>query len=153
MLLFPHDYWRGWAWRYPPVVAQQQFAKLAAVWKEGLAVFEGALAKAPPHKRENVLLDRAVAATCLHHFQSVANQFEFYILRDKAPQTAEARARMRALVTEEMELAKRQYAVAKARSEIAYEATNHYYYRPLDLIEKALSCRHLLGQLPDMQGG
>jgi hypothetical protein len=46
-----------------------------------------------------------------------------------------------------MELAKRQYAIAKHDSTIAYEASNHYYYRPLSLVEKILNCQYLVDQL------
>jgi len=33
-------------------------------------------------------------------------------------------------------------------SVIAYEASNHYYYTPLDLVEKVLNCRHVIRNLP-----
>ena len=41
-------------------------------------------------------------------------------------------------------MAKRQYAIARRDSTIAYEASNHYYYRPLDLVEKVLNCRQVM---------
>ena len=44
------------------------------------------------------------------------------------------------LVRDEMALSKQQYFVARAESLIAYEASNHYYYTPLDLVEKMLNC-------------
>jgi hypothetical protein len=43
-----------------------------------------------------------------------------------------------------MELARRLYPCARRHSVIAYEASNHYYYRPTDLIEKILNCRFVL---------
>jgi hypothetical protein len=36
------------------------------------------------------------------------------------------------------------YPIAKQHSVIAYEASNHYYYRPADLAEKILNCQYLL---------
>jgi len=48
---------------------------------------------------------------------------------------------------EEMDLAKRQYAIAREDSTIAFEASNHYYYRPLDLVEKVLNCRYIIDAL------
>jgi hypothetical protein len=39
-----------------------------------------------------------------------------------------------------MELSKQQYFIARNESLIAYEASNHYYYTPLDLVEKMLNC-------------
>ena len=81
--------------------------------------------------------------TCFIHFRSTANQIAFYIARD-AVRTPETLARMRELVKEEMELARRMYPIAKRHSVIAYEASNHYYYRPTDLAEKILNCQYLL---------
>jgi hypothetical protein len=50
-----------------------------------------------------------------------------------------------------MELSRKQYFVARNESLIGYEASNHYYYTPLDLVEKMLNCdwleRGLLAEL------
>jgi hypothetical protein len=32
-------------------------------------------------------------------------------------------------------------------SNCAYEASNHYYYTPLDLVEKTLNCRYVMREL------
>ena len=81
----------------------------------------------------------AIAETCYNHFQSTANQVEFYMERGR-----NGRERMRAIAAEEIVLAKRQYVLARRHSVIAYEASNHYYYTPLDLVEKILNCRQLI---------
>ena len=86
--------------------------------------------------------DLAIAETCQIHFQSTANQIEFYILRD-GPPAAESQARMRELARQEIELAVRLYPLAKLHSVIGYEASNHYYYRPADLLEKIINCDSL----------
>jgi hypothetical protein len=134
MILFPHDALAAWRGRYPPEVVQSQFTKLARKWKEGLALFE----KIPSNP------DLAIARTCFHHFQSVANQVEFYRLRDDPRLN---RNRLLAVAQSELELARSQYAVARSDSTIAYEASNHYYYTPLDLAEKVLNCKHLIKSL------
>jgi hypothetical protein len=54
---------------------------------------------------------------------------------------------MKQLALAEIELARQQYPVARAHSEIAYEASNHYYYTPLDLVEKVLNCEHAIAAL------
>jgi hypothetical protein len=36
------------------------------------------------------------------------------------------------------------YGFARRHSVIAYEASNNYYYRPVDLLEKIVNCQHLL---------
>lgn len=146
MILFPYDDYQAWAGKYPPEVIEKQFAKMAALWSAGLAVMERSLAHVPPHKKAAADMDLAIARTCHHHFQSTANQVEFYLLRDGA-QTPEAAARMRALAEEEINLARRQFEVARQHSVIGYEASNHYYYTPLDLVEKALNCRYVMRQL------
>ena len=129
MILFPHDAYKAWCGAYPPGVARAQFARLAEAWRPGLALIEKAAGVDS--------LDAAVARTCHNHFQSVANQLEFYILRDRATPD---RARMRAILDDEIRLSVRQHRDARLHSEIGYEATNHYYYTPLDLAEKVLNC-------------
>jgi len=144
MILFPHDGLKVWCGRYPPEVVQSQFNKMAARWKEGLAQFEKAAAAASASKRQNAAIDMAIAKTCYHHFQSVANQVEFYRLRDAG---STDKARMRALAESEIQLARQQFPVARDWSVVGYEASNHYYYTPLDLVEKVLNCRQILEEL------
>jgi hypothetical protein len=141
MILFPHDAMKAWCGAYPPEVVQAQFTLLAGKWKAGLDRLERVPGKSTPAKRGHATTDLAVALTCYHHFQSVANQVEFYRLRDS---TNPGRGRMKELALAERELARRQYSVARSLSTIAYEASNHYYYRPLDLAEKVLNCEWLL---------
>jgi phosphoribosyl-ATP pyrophosphohydrolase len=146
MILFPYDDYRAWSGAYPPETVRKQFAKMAALWKEGLATFERALPGVAPHKKRFAELDLAVAETCYHHFQSTANQVEFYMLREKTGDQTSL-ARMRAIAEQEIELARRQFPIARDHSVIAYEASNHYYYTPLDLVEKVLNCRHVMREL------
>ncbi|MBL8219658.1 MAG: hypothetical protein JNL62_10530 [Bryobacterales bacterium] len=137
MILFPHDQMKAWCGKYPPEVVQTQFYKMAAMWKAGLERMQSVVRKASA--RRVAQHDLAIAETCWHHFQSVAHQVEFYRLRDGSPDLT----RMKELVRAEMDLARRQYAVARAFSTVGYEATNHYYYRPLDLAEKVVQCEWL----------
>ena len=61
---------------------------------------------------------------------------------------------MRAIAqNSEIELAQRQFFVARGHSVIAYEASNHYYYTPLDLVEKTLNCRYVLRELEARMSG
>jgi len=144
MILFPHDGWKAWCGRYPPEVVERQFAKLASQWKAGLGHLEKAVAAAPKGKQRNASMDLAIALTCFHHFQSVSNQVEFYRLRDAGTGN---RARMRQLVESEIALARAQFPIARDWSVIGYEASNHYYYTPLDLVEKVLNCRRILEEI------
>jgi hypothetical protein len=54
---------------------------------------------------------------------------------------------MRAITEREIELAQREFRLARDHSVIGYEASNHYYYTPLDLVEKTLNCRHVMREL------
>jgi len=144
MILFPHDAVKAWCGRYPPAVVESQCNKLSAKWKDGLAILERAVAAAPAGKRRGAQMDLAIARTCFHHFQSVANQVEFYRLRDSA---SPDRARLRELVAAEIALARAQFPIARDWSVIGYEASNHYYYTPLDLVEKVIQGHRLLAEL------
>ncbi|MBO0719954.1 MAG: hypothetical protein J2P41_03985 [Blastocatellia bacterium] len=148
MILFPYDDYRRWSGAYPPEVVLSQLRKLAGKWREGLVSLEQALKKAPANKKEAAARELAIARTCQNHFQSTANQIEFYLLRDKLTglareQAGAVRRRMLTLMRDEMELSKQQYFVARNESLIAYEASNHYYYTPLDLVEKMLNCEYI----------
>ncbi|MEB2362085.1 MAG: hypothetical protein OZ929_12165 [Bryobacterales bacterium] len=146
MILFPYDDYKGWCGRHSPEAVQKGFAVMAALWKEGLATFRRVVPVVPAHKKRFAELDLAIAETCYYHFQSTANQLEFCILREKIGDRA-ARARMRRIAEEEIELARRQFPIARDQSVIAYEASNHYFYTPLDLVEKVLNCSHVIREL------
>jgi hypothetical protein len=152
MILFPYDDYEGWAGPYPLEIVEAQFAKMAAMWEPGLESFRHALRQVPSHQQAAAQKDLGVAETCHLHFRSVANQLRFYLLRAK---WESASNQNRALVAglmikiaeDEMRLARRQYDVSRKDSTIAYEASNHYYYRPLDLAEKVLNCQQVIEEL------
>ncbi|MEX2261653.1 MAG: hypothetical protein WD696_06860 [Bryobacteraceae bacterium] len=143
MILFPQDDYKRWAGKYPPEVVQNEFAKMAGLWEQALPKFRKALESVPAVKRLLAMEDLAIAETCSIHFRSTANQVEFYILRD-GDRTPASLQRMREIAKQEIDLARRLYPLAVKHSVIAYEATNHYYYRPPDLAEKILNCQYLL---------
>jgi hypothetical protein len=140
MILFPHDAYQAWKGAYPAPVVVSQMAALAKRWAEGVAVLGPVAAKGGAEAR----LELAIARACHAHFASVANQVEFYLLRD-GPQTVDNQARMTVIARREIELARGLFAVAQAESRIGYEASNHYYYTPLALAEKVLNCEALIG--------
>jgi hypothetical protein len=152
MILFPYDDYRAWVGSYPVEVFEKQFEQMAALWEPGIEQFRRALERVPAAKKRAARKDLGIAETCYLHFKSVANQIEFYRLRasyQEAPPAARAdiATRMVKIAREEIELARRQFAIARADSTIAFEASNHYYYRPLDLVEKILNCRQVIDAL------
>ncbi len=152
MILFPQDAWRKWAADYPPEVVEGQFRRLAALWAGGLPLVEHVLAEAPSVRREMLELDLAVAQTCWRHFRSVANQVEFYRLRERLKQGPDETVirRMQEIARDEIRLARDQFLTARRHSVIAYEASNHYFYRPLDLAEKVLNARRIIAELDQL---
>jgi len=143
MILFPQDDYKSWAGKYPPAVVQREFGRMADLWAKSLPAFRRAVPLVPSWHRNRAIEDLAIAETCYLHFRSTANQVEFYVLRD-ATRTAQSQARMREIAKDEIELARQQYGFARRHSVIAYEASNNYYYRPADLLEKIVNCQYLL---------
>ncbi|MBI5282187.1 MAG: hypothetical protein HY858_10935 [Candidatus Solibacter usitatus] len=143
MILFPQDDMKRWVGPYPPAVARDLFAEVARKWQPGLAALQKAIGLAPAHKRKAAALDLAIAETCYLHFRSTADQIDFYILRDQ-PRTAETVRKMRAIAERQRDYALRMYVLARRHSVIAFEASNHYYYRPLDMAEAAIAAEYLL---------
>jgi hypothetical protein len=152
MTLYPYDDYRSWTGSYPPEIAEAQLEKLARIWQSGLDRFREALALVPSHKQAGARKDVGVAETCYLHSRSAANQIHFVRLRDDlASVDGEKRKRiakqMVEIAQEETRLAEQQYVIARKDSRIAYEATCHYFYRPLDLLEKILNCHEIIKQL------
>jgi hypothetical protein len=146
MILFPQDAYRAWCGPYPPAVVRDQFTRVADRWEQALPLMRRAADQVTPPRKGAAAEDLAIAETCLIHFRSVANQVAFYSLRD-GPRDGVTRARMRELVEQEMGLAGRLYRLARRHSVLAYEATNHYYYRPLDLAEAVINGQYLLDHM------
>ena len=56
------------------------------------------------------------------------------------------------LVEDEIQAARRLFTLTRQDSRIGFEASNHYYYMPLDLVEKVVNCRHVLERLRQEAG-
>ena len=84
------------------------------------------------------------------HFRSVANQARFVVERRRlkeaeSPESVEsAGAELERLLRAEIVLARRLHAVQSRDSRIGFEASNQYYYVPVDLAEKVINCHDLL---------
>jgi len=153
MIGFPYDDVDGWRGPYPAEVLAAQFAKVAAEWERGLPLLSEAVRHAPPDRRARADAQVRFARAAWLHFRAVANQTRFTIARNALlaegkPPDGERRAallaRMRHAAQDEIEVARDAFRLAKQDSRIAYEASNHYYYLPIDLVEKVINCRYLL---------
>ena len=154
MVGIPYDDVDGWRGVYPPDVLAGQLGKVAAGWKTGLSYYDEALAGADSAHRPNLEEDRRLAEAALLHVQSAAAQVRFTIARNvrRSPGLADADARKQAMIMresaeQELLTAKRLYVLAKADPRIGFEASNHYYYLPVDLLEKVVNCEFAIRQV------
>ncbi|QEH37816.1 hypothetical protein OJF2_64070 [Aquisphaera giovannonii] len=131
MVGFPYDDLDGWRGAYPREVLAGQFRKVAEGWKDGL---ERLRAIPGAEAAEDLCIARAAGL----HFASSSNQARFVIARD-----AGRRDEMAAIARDEARLARELYDLTLADSRIGFEASNQYYYTPLDLVEKVIACEAL----------
>ena len=162
MIGFPYDDVDGWRAIYPADVLASQFEKLALGWEDGLDAFRRGMKKGiKPDKRKNLRDDLRIAEAAYLHFKSVANLVRFVTARNallsdtvKPEKRAGLMADIRALTADEINNAKRLYTLSCEDSRIGYEASNHYYYFPLDLVEKVINCDYILNTwLPEQKAG
>ena len=150
MVGIPYDDLKGWRACYPPEVMAGQFEKIANGWQRGMAALQKAREQADPSHRDAVDDEFRVCEAIHLHVKSVVNQVRFVLARDAlaaggAPdKIAAARSTLADLARKELELAKRHYQLTRRDSRIGYEATNHYWYVPLDVAEKVINCRYVL---------
>lgn len=159
MVGFPYDDLPSWCGVYPRGVFADQMDKVADGFDVGVVSLQQAAAAATNDADRNaVSRELNVAEAAAIHFRSTANQTRFVAARDHvlAATTLEAAApalkEAETLLNDEIELARRLHAIQSRDSRIGYEATNHYFYVPVDLAEKTLNCRDLLDRwLPEQQ--
>lgn len=158
MVGFPYDHLDGWRAIYPPDVFARQMALVAAGFEAAVLLLRRALAAdgqaghaaLGAATRAAVDAEARVIEAAGIHFQSVANQADFVRTRDALAAaasrraTGEALAELERLLQAESALTRRLYALQIADSRIGFEASNQYYYVPLDLVEKMLNCDDLL---------
>ncbi len=152
MVGFPYDDLDAWRAIYPPEILAGQFEKVAAGWREGLSLFEGAVrAGGVSSQQTNLRRDAGLAEAAGLHFRSVANQIRFILARNAllsgSRKDTERQAPIDAIkriAADEIQNAKRLFTLVCQDSRIGFEASNHYYYLPLDLVEKVVNCEHVL---------
>jgi hypothetical protein len=152
MVGIPYDDLKGWRGPYPAEIFAAQFEKVAQGWQLGLPDLQRAVEKTPPELAESAQAELRFATAAQLHFRSVANQTRFVLARDAladaaksndAEKTQRLRAQIRAILDDEIDCARRLYTLTRADARIGYEASNHYYYIPADLVEKVINCRYL----------
>jgi hypothetical protein len=152
MVGFPYDDVDGWRAIYPADVLAGQFEKIATGWREGLRAFQDADFKVETDaQRANLREDMGLAQAAYAHFRSVANQIRFILARNAllsgSLKEAERQAQIdiiRKVATGEIYNAKALFSLTRNDPRIGFEASNHYYYLPLDLVEKVVNCRYVM---------
>lgn len=153
MVGIPYDDLASWGGPFPPQTLAAQMEAVAEGWLKGIAELESALPLVPASGRPQIESDLCVAKAAYQHFHSVANQVRFTMARNarlSASTDADKNAATREQLTaidQEIAAASRLFDLAVADSRLGYEPSNHYFYVPLDLVEKVVSCEHLRSQL------
>lgn len=148
----PYDDVHKWRAIYPAETFVTQLLKVA----EG---FRDTLNKLKTNVRYDKLTDSqkksfdgecSVAETIYLHYKSVANQTLFTLMRDEILQSKnisnqkETVLKLKTILTDEIALAKRMFHLQKNDSRLGFEASNHYFYIPVDLVEKVINCTYLI---------
>jgi hypothetical protein len=152
MIGFPYDDVDGWRGVYPADVLAGQFEKMTSQWQKGLSSFERALPRITvTHQYKNAQEDLRIAKAVYLHFKSVANQIRFTLARNKIlsgsldkEQLETQIQTIRAVVIDEIANAKHLFVLTRDDPRIGFEASNQYYYLPLDLVEKVINCENIL---------
>jgi hypothetical protein len=154
MVGFPYDDLDGWRAVYPPEVFIGQFEKVATGFAQAhedmTAGFGACRGKLNTVQRAAVIRELNVGEAAAIHFRSVANQALFILARRrlagaKSKNDAQsACAELERLLRAELGLARRLHALQTRDSRIGFEASNQYYYVPVDLAEKVINCQDLL---------
>ena len=149
MVGLPYDDLNSWRAVYPAETLATQFEKVADGFDRGVGELRAAKGDSAEFE-EALRRESSVGEAAAILLRSAANQSRFVLARDRlAAMTpgADATATLEeldALLREEMKLARRLYVVQRQDSRIGFEATNHYFFTPLDLAEKVLNCQDLL---------
>ncbi len=100
MVGIPYDDVRGWCGPYSAEVLAGQYEKVAGGFAEGIEAMEAAATKAPLERMAEARKDLGVARAARIHFQSVANQVRFVLVRDSAA-GEERKAKMKTVLEAE----------------------------------------------------
>jgi len=157
MVGFPYDDLEAWRAVYPPEVFIGQFEKVATGFEQAharlAAANQGARGQLTAEQKTAALQELSVGEAAAIHFRSTANQTRFVLARRRLKEAKSsddahsAYAELQRLLRAEMGLARRLHGLQTRDSRIGFEASNQYYYVPVDLAEKVINCHDLLRRL------
>ncbi len=143
MVGFPYDDLNAWRGAYPTEVYLTQLRKVFTGWSTGMVSLQQAKRLAETSEaRERLTAEIGLATAAMLHVQSAWCQSQFIFNRKDRPSEARNAAAV------DRTLARMLFDLTRQDSRIGYEASNHYYYYPLDLVEKVINCQHILDTWP-----
>ncbi|MCC6152602.1 MAG: hypothetical protein IT367_02530 [Candidatus Hydrogenedentes bacterium] len=155
MVGFPYDALPAWRGAYPPEVYIAQMRKAAQGYIDSSAVMRSLMDKTEGDHSKELQREINIMEACGLYYASCANQARFIVLRDQVAtgvDKATALQEIETLLNDEIKLATQLHAIQIRDSRLGFEATNHYFYVPMDLIEKVINCRDILDRwLPAMK--
>jgi hypothetical protein len=148
----PYDDVDGWRGPYPAEVLASQFEKIVEKWQPGIRELEAAVRMTSTDRREEVRADLRYARASSIKFQSVANQTRFVAARNALAgsdslsrgERNRLKQNLKQYLRSEIALARQLYTLVHEDSRIGFEPSCHYFYLPLDLVEKVINCHWLL---------
>ena len=154
MVGFPYDDLDAWRAVYPAEVFVSQFEKVAAGFEQAqaelAASFQTCRGQLSAEHRTALSQELSVGEAAGIHFRSTANQARFILARRRL-EAAESRTEAEAAAEElervlraELGLARRLHRLQSRDPRLGFEASNQYYYVPVDLAEKVINCHDLL---------
>jgi len=156
MVGFPYDDLEGWRGPYPPEILASQLEKVSTGWTTGVAKIDETIqaASAADASLQAVLLeDKRLAEAAGCYLSSAAVQVRYLMARSRwlaavsPDEKDKARREMLGHLARWGEEARKLYPLAKADSRIGFEASNHYFSIPQDLIETVIAVEWANDQL------
>jgi len=157
MVGLPYDDLKSWRSVYPPEIFAQQFDTMGKGFQEAVDALKEAMAQIQSQGNftedhlDHLLQEIRIGSACSLHFRSVANQVRFVLFRDQILDTKEASTSRLELIQniervlrDERDAACSLYKLQCLDSRLGFEASNQYFFVPMDLAEKVLNCTHLL---------
>ncbi len=141
MVGFPYDDLTAWRGNhFPEAVFRKQFQRLSDQWQQGLRHWRRAEALLPDDAgvRARWASNFRLAEAAGIHWRSSLLQIEAAMRHEKTQPPAPE------LLKEEADLARSLFRLQRQDARIGFEASNHYFYTPNDLLEKILNCNDLI---------
>ena len=150
MVGLPYDDYRTWLSIYPIEVWTRQMKLAAKGFGQAAQWFGQAAANATGLYAERLRTEQRRCQVIRQQLLSAADQARYTAARDRWATTADpqATAVMRKALLRELRRVVVMLPLVKADATIGYESSNHYFFVPYDLLEKYISVRYALQQLP-----